>query len=200
METYKQILVLGIGLDTKFDEISLLTTHKVYAIDLEETAIKAIYAEAHLETKVKIVRGNLVDLEESSVLDRLIAEGFDPNKSTFVIWEGGTFYLSASEVMKTLLYLKRTINITRFAGDFLNANVFHDKNHELKEMIEQVLTILKRSGNEWKGFFDERELKEFFFEKCSLKKIEMRMHGEVEASLYKEVVVIPDLIFFIECF
>ena len=191
METYEQILVLGIGLDTKFDEISLLTTHKVYAIDLEETAIKAIYAEAHLETKVKIVRGNLVDLEESSVLDRLIAEGFDPNKSTFVIWEGGTFYLSASEVMKTLLYLKRTINITRFAGD---------KNHELKEMIEQVLTILKRSGNEWKGFFDERELKEFFFEKCSLKKIEMRMHGEVEASLYKEVVVIPDLIFFIECF
>lgn len=194
---YDQVLVLGIGLDTKFDELECLKKKKIFAIDIESDNIKNIYLNAKITSVVSIIKGDFTSITDGNILDELKMEGFNCDKKTFILWEGGTFYLSPDQVFFTLDYLKENVNVVGFTGDFLNGAVIDDKNHPCSEMIGEVLKILKNSGNEWRGFFYESYLNDYFIKTSNFNYSHITFHGDVEKLVYDYPLVIPDLIMFI---
>lgn len=194
---YDQILVLGIGLDTKFDELECLKKKKIFAIDIESDNIKSIYLNAKMTSVVSIIKGDFSNIRDENILEELRMKGFNPDKKTFILWEGGTFYLPPEQVFLTLDYLNNNINIVGFTGDFLNGVVFDDKNHPNAEMIRTVLKILKDSGNEWKGFFYKDYLKDYFIKTNNFNDFHVTFHGDIEKLVYDYPLVISDLIMFI---
>lgn len=105
ISNFDQLLVLSIGLDTKFDTLKTLKDKSVFAIDIEVENIHKIYKDTNLKTNVTTVYGNLSNIE-NDVIDNLIANGFDTTKKTFIVWEGGTFYIEKSKVLSSILFLK----------------------------------------------------------------------------------------------
>lgn len=197
INNFEQLLILGIGLDTKFDEIEMLKDKSIFAIDLSESDIKYIYNEANLKTDVKIVHGDLNNLEKTNTLENLISVGLDVNKKTFILWEYGAAYLEREKVFNSLRFLKNNLNISGFTGDFLNEEVFYDSNHPLKDMIQNVVSILEKSGNPWKGFFKTEDIYNFLNFELNLNLVNIIYHGNIEESFYKEPLVIHNLIFFV---
>lgn len=92
------------------------------------------------------------------------------------------------------------MNISGFVVDLLNAEVFYNDDHELKDMIKKVLFILKESGNEWKGFFLKKEFEKFLNDELGHSTVNINYHGDVEAQVYDKPLVISDLIFFVESY
>ena len=65
-------------------------------------------------------------------MDALIGAGFDPDKPTYVLWEGVTMYLDADAVAETLSDFARLAPGSRIAFDYFAAElVDHESPHAL---------------------------------------------------------------------
>ncbi len=101
----EQILILGAGYDTRVWR---------FAAQLGHTPVFEVDHPATAERKAGIVAENRADLPSSSPIrvavdfrtdrldERLVAAGFKPERSTFVVWEGVSMYLTRAAVKETL--------------------------------------------------------------------------------------------------
>lgn len=196
-ENYEQLLVLGIGLDTKYDTLKFLTKKNIFGIDMAKKDIDWIHSKAGYKTNVSLIEGNMNHIE--NVMQKLNEQGFDVTKRTFIIWEGGTYYLNSLQVFKVLTFFKDQINLVGLTVDLINKEVIEDRQHQNFNMINKVLSILKNSGNQWKGFFYKKEMIHFFKDKLRYRLCEISEYEQVEQKLYSEneCVMMKNLMYFI---
>ena len=100
----KQYVILGAGMDTfAFREMEILSKHRVFEVDHPLTQADKL---ERITRAGWTVPDNLafvpLDFTKDSLMERLIAAGFDPSAKSFFSWLGVTYYISA-ETINTML-------------------------------------------------------------------------------------------------
>ncbi|MBO0423683.1 class I SAM-dependent methyltransferase [Enterococcus plantarum] len=194
---FEQLVVLGIGLDTKYDKLECLADKDSYGIDIAKKDIEWIHSQSGYKTKVSLIEGDINHIE--NVMEKLKAQGLDTTKRTFIIWEGGTYYLNPSQVFKVLSFFRNQMNLVGVTVDLINNEVIEDREHPNFNTINKVLDILKNSGNQWKGFFDKREMTHFLKDSLKYRVCEILEYEKVEQELYPKhtCVMMENLMYFV---
>ncbi len=105
-QTSNQFVVLGAGFDTRCYGELIPGDCALYELDKRNTQdLKRVYLkEAGINTSnVNFVS---VDFTTENWKQKLIAQGYDQNKTTTFLWEGVSLYLSEKDVRRTLLEIQ----------------------------------------------------------------------------------------------
>lgn len=196
INNFEQLLILGIGLDTKA-YWNILKDKIIFGIDICKENIINTYKEANLTLTSQIINADLNSLDKS-VLNELELNGFSKNKKTYIVWEGGTFYLESEKVISILDFFIEHVNISGISLDYLNKEVYFNNNHPSRKIIDKVTSFLELSGEPWLGFFNPHEF-EILFKERNFTSIENEPHGKIEKQYNKNPVMIEDLNYFITC-
>ncbi len=98
----EQFVVMGAGFDTRCYGNLVKDTLKLYEMDKKQTQ----ELKKNNLQKANIDASNVhfvdVDFSTESWSEKLIAAGYDKNKTTTFLWEGVTLYLTEKDVSKTL--------------------------------------------------------------------------------------------------
>lgn len=87
------------------------------------------------------------DLNRQSWLDRLVAEGFDPAKKTFVLWKGVVYHLDPKAVTATLGAVARLAPGSRIAFDYFSWRMVNGTDAPL--YIRALRSKLTFTGEAW---------------------------------------------------
>lgn len=101
----KQLVILGAGLDGRAWRLDALHDVTLFEVDHPATQRFKRGRVANLSPKAREVRFVCVDFERDSLLEELLAAGFDPEEPAAWIWEGVTMYLEPSTVRGSLAIL-----------------------------------------------------------------------------------------------
>ncbi|EUJ47038.1 class I SAM-dependent methyltransferase [Listeria fleischmannii] len=124
---FDQVLVLGVGLDTKFDELDILVDKPIFALDIQGEHIRDIYQKAGLTSQVHIIDADFNQIEQEAIQDTFIKEGLDIQLRTILVWEGGTFYLTPADIFSLLSLVNKTLNVVGLWEIFLTKSSFQMK-------------------------------------------------------------------------
>jgi len=115
-----QVVILGAGWDTR--AYGLLEGHAGSLFEVDAPATQALKRAAIDKTGLDASRVTFVscDFNRQSWLDALKEHGFDPEKRTFILWEGVTMYLKEHAIQSTLHALSALPAGSRIAFDFLS--------------------------------------------------------------------------------
>jgi len=139
----EQFVVMGAGFDTRCYGNLVKDTLKRYELDKKQTQeLKKYYLQ-----KANIDASNVhfvdVDFSTESWSEKLIAAGYDKNKTTTFLWEGVTLYLSEQDVSKTLSEIQQnsatgsTIVADFYSLDFVKGKLVPGK--KALEMTDEAL-------------------------------------------------------------
>lgn len=97
-----QVVILGAGWDTR--AYGLLKDMKVSIFEVDAPATQAVKLAAIDKTRLDASHVTFVscDFNRQSWLDALREKGFDPNRRSFILWEGVTMYLEEDAIRSTL--------------------------------------------------------------------------------------------------
>jgi methyltransferase (TIGR00027 family) len=145
----RQLVILGAGYDTRALRFEALKDG-VAVFELDHP----ITQRAKLERIQKYVNADLshvryipIDFSKDSLAAKLLAHGYDGCLTTLFIWEGVTYYLSASAVDDTLLFIRRHTGVkSSVVFDFFPPSVA-DGTSRLAE-ARALRDGLKRIGEE----------------------------------------------------
>lgn len=147
LDDVEQVVVLGAGWDTR--SYRLPDGVDAFEVDAPETQRqkRALLAEAGIDAShVTFVAA---DFNQESWLDRLVAEGFDPARQTFVLWEGVTYYLQPEAVRDTLKSVAGLAPGSAVAFDYFSLGWVEGSDAPL--WVRLIRPLLKLTGEEW-GF------------------------------------------------
>jgi methyltransferase (TIGR00027 family) len=120
----QQVVILGAGFDTHAWRCrEVLRDVTVFEIDHPATqqAKREQSAQLGLPGNVRFVA---VDFEKDDFAERLLAAGFDPARSTFFVWVGVSYYLTAPAVADTLQRIASLSRSgTKLVWDYMLADV-----------------------------------------------------------------------------
>ena len=145
LEDAEQVVLLGAGWDTR--AYGLPESVGVYEVDAPDTQHqkRALLAEADVDPgPVTFVAA---DFNTESWLDRLGAEGFDPARKTFVLWEGVTYYLQPEAVADTLRAVATLAPGSQVAFDYFSRGWVEGSDAPL--FVKMMRPALKLTGEEW---------------------------------------------------
>lgn len=154
---YNQLLVLSTGLDTKTDNIDFLHQKNCFGLDILSKDINKIKTENNILNNIEIIYCDFNKDDYFQTMKLLIKNGFSPEKPTFLIWEGGTFYITKERIEKTLYYFTKNINVIGYAIEFNGHGVI---NRESNRAGSRFLNYLKSIHQPWKSFYTINELRE----------------------------------------
>lgn len=97
-----QVVILGAGWDTRSYSLLKKSDVQAFEADTPETQTQKRRSLEAANIDASDVVFAAADFNEESWLDALKRAGFDPDKPTFVLWEGVTYYLEAEAVEATL--------------------------------------------------------------------------------------------------
>jgi methyltransferase (TIGR00027 family) len=119
-----QIVLLGAGYDTTALRLDLGAATR-FEVDAPPTqSAKREVIETRRLTVPANVRYVPCDFERDSLPERLVAEGFDPDQPSLVVWFGVSFFLSEAAVRRTLTDVAQLAAPgSRFVWDYLDARV-----------------------------------------------------------------------------
>jgi methyltransferase (TIGR00027 family) len=118
-----QVVILGAGWDTRLYDLPEGTAARLFEVDAPKTsaAKQAALAEAGID--VSRVTFVAADFNRQSWLEALRARGFDPDRPTFVLWEGVCMYLEEQAVAATLRSVESMAEGSAIAFDYLAAEL-----------------------------------------------------------------------------
>jgi len=117
----QQVVVLGAGLDTRALRKPGADVTYFEIDDVATLALKRRCLEHHgIRANAKFIAGNYVT---DGMLPLLIRNGFDPDLSTYVIWEGNTMYLPLDTDKAILDQLCDNLADFRVSFDYLAKSV-----------------------------------------------------------------------------
>ncbi|MCG8414526.1 MAG: SAM-dependent methyltransferase [Pseudomonadales bacterium] len=122
-----QILILGAGWDTRGYGNTFRKGMPVYEVDTPATQTvkkRAVNSSGLEQDAVTFVP---CDFETEQWLEKLIAAGFEPDRPTFVIWEGVTMYLSERTIHDTLQQISQFATGSQIVFDFLPEGWWRDE-------------------------------------------------------------------------
>lgn len=142
----KQYVILGAGMDTfAFRELEFLSKYRVFEVDHPLTQADKL---ERITRAGWTVPDNLtfvpVDFTKDSLMERLIAAGFDPSVKSFFSWLGVTYYLSAEAIGKTLSELSSLCaDGSTLVFDYPDENFFNAPEKRVQNTI-----MMAKSGSE----------------------------------------------------
>jgi methyltransferase (TIGR00027 family) len=113
----RQVVVLGAGLDTRAVRkraagVSYFEIDDAATLELKRDC----YRKQGIEADVTFIPGNYV---KEGVIELLQPAGFDPRRSTYIIWEGNTMYLTLDANRHVLTELRRYVRRFRLSFDYM---------------------------------------------------------------------------------
>ncbi len=189
--SFEQLLILSVGLDTKPDTLPALKDKNCFGLDIAANDIKNIYTYSQTQTKTKILQCDFQKDIHSALLDKLEHAGMIRSKPTYIIWEGGTFYIDASDIYHTLQYLCHHLNIIGCSIDFMNKDLFSPPRHQ---KAKKQLQLVEKIGVPWKSFFSKEAL-EKMFKKLGFTDIAITLHGEYEKKALGNINLDEDIMY-----
>lgn len=153
----KQHVSLSAGMDTfAFREPEFLSKHKVFEVDhplTQKDKLERIHRAGWT------VPDNLtfvpVDFTKDSLMERLIAAGFNPSVKSFFSWFGVTYYLSAEAIGKTLSELSSLCaEGSTLVFDYPDENFFDAP----ERRVQNTIMMAKAGGEPMQSAFSYSEL------------------------------------------
>ena len=153
----KQHVSLSAGMDTfAFREPEFLSKHKVFEVDhplTQKDKLERIHRAGWT------VPDNLtfvpVDFTKDSLMERLIAAGFNPSVKSFFSWFGVTYYLSAEAIGKTLSELSSLCaEGSTLVFDYPDENFFDAP----EKRVQNTIMMAKAGGEPMQSAFSYSEL------------------------------------------
>ncbi|MDZ3952424.1 class I SAM-dependent methyltransferase [Bacillus thuringiensis] len=191
--SFEQVLLLSIGLDTKPDTLPALKNKACFGLDIAAEDIKNIYSYSQSQTKAEIIQCDFQKDINSKILDELKRTGMILSEPTYIIWEGGTFYINALDVYQTLQFFCANVNIIGCSMDFASKNVFLPPKHK---KAEHQLQLLAKEGFPWRSFFSKQEIKDMF-RKIGFTDIDITLHGEYEKKTLGNIELDEDVMYLV---
>ena len=153
-----QVLVLGAGLDTFAYRLELTAGLRVFELDHPATqrdkrrrlAQAGIAEPAHVAYVAH-------DFDHGGMTAALRAQGFDPEKPTFVLWLGVTPYLTPDAVLATLGELARFPGGVEIVFDYANP-LEAIREESTRRFHERMAEQVAAQGEPFRGYFDTEEL------------------------------------------
>lgn len=153
----KQYVILGAGMDTfAFRELEFLSKYRVFEVDHPLTQADKL---ERITRAGWTVPDNLtfvpMDFTKDSLMERLIAAGFDPSVKSFFSWLGVTYYLSAEAIGKTLSELSSLCaDGSTLVFDYPDENFFNAP----EKRVQNTIMMAKAGGEPMKTAFSYGEL------------------------------------------
>ena len=153
----KQYVILGAGMDTfAFREPEFLAKHRVFEVDHPLTQADKL---ERITRAGWTVPDNLnfvpVDFTKDSLMERLIAAGFDPSAKSFFSWLGVTYYLSAEAIDAMLSALSGLCaDGSSLVFDYPDENFFDAPERH----VQNTIMMAKAGGKPMKSAFSYSEL------------------------------------------
>lgn len=176
LETDKpQIVILGAGMDTRPYRLPL-QDKQVFEVDIAgtQTEKKALVDKLRLKPTAKTLRFVCTDFNKESLIDDLIAQGFDLELPTLFIWEGVSYYLPEENIKSTFAQLDR-VKHWAMAFDFSCRDFVSGVGAYDDAFTRQFLDRLKKQGEPF--VFGVPDNESAWFAKLKLK-VEQRIGFE----------------------
>jgi methyltransferase (TIGR00027 family) len=98
LDKVEQVVILGAGWDTRAYNLARQADVRAFEVDTVETQTQKRRALEKADIDSADVIFATADFNKESWLDALKRVEFDPDKPTFILWEGVTYYLEAEAV------------------------------------------------------------------------------------------------------
>ncbi|HLB52629.1 MAG TPA: class I SAM-dependent methyltransferase, partial [Chlamydiales bacterium] len=179
---FDQWINLCSGLDCRAFALQQLQNKKVIRIDhfasLELANSLFKKAKLHHPNSLEIAH-DLIAENGGELCKKLQSSRVDPQKPTFVLWEGATYYLPVSVVEATLVALSSYFGNLILLAEFIDKDGYFDVDGQMHPHAVAAMDYLKNQGEPWIGFFQ----KETIFRSClqlGFEKIEITDRSHVE--------------------
>ncbi|MDB3992021.1 SAM-dependent methyltransferase [Gammaproteobacteria bacterium] len=119
----EQLVILGVGYDTRCYDLPIGSDPVCYAVDMAPTLTvkkKALEKSGIPHSHVTFVE---TDFNQETWLDALLASGFDSGKTTYILWEGVTMYLTDEAINATLELFSGLPSGSIIGADFFTEDV-----------------------------------------------------------------------------
>ena len=136
LDTVEQVVILGAGWDTRAYGLARREGVRVFEVDTVEMQAQKRQSLEKANIATTGVSFAAADFNKESWLEILKRVDFDPDKPTFVLWEGVTYYLEAQAVNATL----QTVATQLARGSAIAFDYF------AKHIIEGDTSLLLRLG------------------------------------------------------
>lgn len=145
----QQLVILGAGYDTRAFRFSALNKSvAVFELDHPTTQKRKLEKiQQHMDADTSAIRYIPIDFSKEAIPAKLSASDFNNQLRTLIIWEGVTYYISASAVDRTLDFANRhNAPQSSIIFDYFPSTVADGTTH-LKE-AKALRDGLKRIGEE----------------------------------------------------
>lgn len=148
---FKQIVILGAGLDTRSIRLGAEDV-RIYEIDKSEVlSFKNEKLESHgYKVKSIFVPGNYI---ASDFISSLKERGFDCSEKTYFIWEGNTMYLKVDDIISLLEIIKKNVPCFEISFDYLSGKLINRATKNIK--AENVVDAFSDLNAQWVTGFDK---------------------------------------------
>lgn len=135
------VVNLGAGFDTRAFRLQALAEVPVWEVDQPQN-INA--KRSRLEKLFEPVPAHVtlvpIDFDDDDLATVLASHGYEPDRTTFFIWEGVTQYLTEAGVRATFEFLSKAPTGSRLAftytpNDFIDGEVFYGQEYLYKQML-----------------------------------------------------------------
>jgi methyltransferase (TIGR00027 family) len=135
------VVNLGAGFDTRAFRLPALAEVPVWEVDQPENVnAKRASLEKLLQRVPAHVNLVPIDFDRQDLTTVLASHGYEPDKTTFFIWEGVTQYVTEDGIRATLEYLAKVpagsrLVFTYTPRDFIDGEVFYGQEYLYKKML-----------------------------------------------------------------
>jgi len=138
----EQLVILGAGWDTRCYDLPKELSLNCFEVDMAPT----LNAKKQAVEKAEIPHDHVTfvetDFNQESWMDALLTSGFDPNKTTYILWEGVTMYLTDEAVNSTLALFSTLPQGSVIGADFFTEDIVKG-NPPLEKISKTIHTQIK---------------------------------------------------------
>ncbi len=142
LDVAQQVVILGAGFDTRAYGMLRDCGVDVFEVDRRETQSLKRAAIDRAGIDADHVRFVAADFNQKSWIERLEADGLDPAKPTFFLWEGVTYYLEPDAVRQTLAAFRTLPGRSVIAFDYPSLELVQGQSRRMQRR-------LRRTGEAW---------------------------------------------------
>ena len=121
--TFRQIIILGAGNDSRFHRIPQLP-FALIEVDAPKTQAAKLKMLTNCNSNVKFVPG---DFECESWIQNLGENGFQKDQKTLFLWEGVIYFLTPADIQSTLESISECAKGSKLVQDYLQAGRSQDR-------------------------------------------------------------------------
>lgn len=144
-----QLVELGAGYNTRSVQLQHNRQVRCFEVDLPKTQQLKLKLLHQCGVETSGVTFVSADFLTDDWLDNLVRAGFDPNKPTFFLWEGVTYYLSREAMEKTFRAIAMSAPGSVVVFDYATDAVIRMRRRPFGRLHEAFLKAVRESQTFW---------------------------------------------------